>query len=307
MWRTWLSLGIAGVSSVSSVASAQAPIEPQEAGPKLATAPDTSPESTEISKEQCVIAHRQVQQAQREGKLLQAREFARVCTDAACPALLVEDCMGWLNGLNQHTPSVIFEVRVDGQPNDTAIITADNELVSQWARGESLMMDPGEHQFRVELAPYEPLVMKVLLTEGMRFRLIHAEFRSKVASTSPAGLAPLAPSPTSSNGETRPTPFVVYPLLGVGALGIAGFAAFASIGWAKESSLDRSCRPNCTDGDLKALRTSYLVGDISLGVGAAALITAGAYYLARPQKPILTSLGVAPIPGGLSTAAIYHF
>jgi len=181
---------------------------------------------------------------------------------------------------------VIFEVRVDGQPNTTAIITADKDPVQQWTRGESLPMNPGEHQLRFELAPFNPIELNILLTEGMRFRVVQAQFRSEATGLSPQQSPPVAISPTPKpTHDIRPTPSIVYPLLGVGGLGAAGFLTFASIGRSKESSLDHSCRPNCTDSDVKPMRTYYLMGDISLGVSAAALVTAGAYYLARRRSP----------------------
>ena len=271
------------------------------AGPK-------QPAESPPTKEQCVESHRLAQQAQNEGKLVSARELARTCTSLACPGLVISDCARWLNDLDQRIPSVVLEVRLDAQPNLTATILADGKPVTEWTRGESLRLDPGEHRFQFELPPYKPISQIVLLSEGMRYRVVQVEFKSDAHPAPLVAAEPVPPLASSRATMERPTPFGVYALLGAGAFGIASFTTFATIGRLKQNDLDRSCKPNCSDGDLQSMRTSYLIGDVSLGVGVAAILTAGAFYLSRPEKKLITTtVGVAPMPGGASTVATYRF
>lgn len=259
------------------------------------------------TKEQCIDSHRQSQQLQNESKLVHARELARTCTSLACPGLLISDCARWLSDLDQRIPSAVIEVRVDGQPNREAQVFADGKPITEWTRGEAIRLDPGEHQFRFELAGHEPITQNLLLAEGMRYRVITAEFKSPVAATAAVPLTPAAPaSPDSTASKVRPTPFIVYPLLGVGVLGAAGFGTFAFLGSKKEKDLETACSPNCTDSDLKPMKSNYLIGDIALGVGAASLVTAGIIYFARPEKDAPT-VGFAPLPGGAAGFASYRF
>jgi hypothetical protein len=263
-----------------------------------------------------VESHRLAQQAQNEDKLVHARELARTCTALACPGLIISDCARWLNDLEQRIPSVVFEVRVDGEPNLTAAILADGQPVQEWTRGEAMRLDPGEHQFRFELGNFPPLTQKVLLAEGMRYRVVTADFKSeKPAGVQTAPPAAGATSPTSPSQPiapaARPTPFIVYPLLGLGAAGVGSFAVFALLGKSKQNDLENptsGCKPNCTDSDLKPMKTSYLIGDISLGVGIASLAAASIIYLGRPQeKPPSANVGFIPLPGGGAASASYSF
>jgi hypothetical protein len=300
----------------TSGASAQA--KPDAASPPAASAvPIAAPSSASKpndavpTKQQCLESHHQAQQAQNEGKLVHARGLASTCTSLACPGLVITDCARWLNDLDQRIPSVVFEVRVDGQPNLTAVIMADGNRVGEWTRGESLRLDPGEHQFRFELAPFQPIIQNILLAEGMRYRIVPAEFKTPtqptLAATAPSATTTAAPVTQPPPPMERPTPVMVYPLLGVGVLGALGFTAFGLIGKSKQSDLAGSCKPNCSDSDLKPMKTAYLVGDLSLGIGAASLIAAGVLYLARPEKPTGTAVGFVPLPGGAATFATYRF
>jgi hypothetical protein len=214
--------------------------------------------------------------------------------------------------MEQRIPSVVFEVRLDGNPNLTATVIADGNRVREWTRGESLRLDPGEHQFRFELADHQPIIQNVMLAEGMRYRIVSVEFVTPKPAA-PTVVTPVAPPPPVASSSApqapreRPTPVIVYPLLGVGAVGLGGFALFGLMGKSKQSDLESSCKPNCTNSDLKPMKTSYLVGDISLGVGVASLVAASIFYLGRQEKPPSTTVGFAPLPGGGAASALYQF
>lgn len=292
----------------SGIAEAQSKDAAASAGQAEAASPGESPPT----KEQCVQAHAETQAAQQDGKLGRARENARICASLACPGLLVSDCARWLTDLDQRMPSVVFEVHVNGQANSDVLVFADGNRVQDWTKGESLRLDPGEHQFRFEFPPYEPIVRNVLLGEGVRYRVVEAEFGAAAPPPASSAAVPVAPraAPLSSAPPLmteRPTPRLVYPLIGVGGLGVAGFAVFGLIGNAKQKSLESRCQPNCTDADLAPMKTSHVIADVSLGVGMAGLIAAGVVYLARPEKSVAPNVALAPLPGGAATYATYSF
>lgn len=264
-------------------------------------------EESAPTKEQCVDSHHQAQRAQMEGQLVRARELSRTCTSLTCPGLIVTDCARWLYDLDQRIPSVVFEVRVDGQTNLTAAITADGNSVTEWTRGESFRLDPGEHQFRFELAPFQPVMKKVLLSEGMRYRIVEVEFKSQSHPLPLVAIAPTAPVVPPPSTSERPTPLAIYSLLGVGVLSLASFATFSVMGKSKQSSLESRCMPHCSDRDLQPMKSAYLVGDVSLGISAASLVAAGTLYFASPEKAIIPAVGIAPLTNGAAVFSSYQF
>jgi hypothetical protein len=250
------------------------------------------------TKAECIAAHHESQVAQNDGHLLLAQENAMRCTNQGCPAPLVSDCANWLIELDQKIPSMVFEVRVDRQANSTAKVEVDGNPVWDWARGEALKLDPGEHVVRFLLDSHAPIIKSVSLVEGMRLRLMSANFQG----TSPQG--PTSPSPSASPNtkvegrQVRDVPLLVYPLLGVGVLGVAGFVGFTLSGSAEHDRLANTCAPYCTDSEIGGMRTRYIAADISLGIGATGLIGAGILYLTRPEHTEQPAIGIAAIPNG---------
>jgi hypothetical protein len=109
---------------------------------------------------------------------------------------------------------------------------------------------------------------------------------------------------------------MTYVLGGVALAGVAGFAAFGFSGQSEKKSLESSCRPTCTDSELKPVQTRFLMADVSLGIGVVSAVTAGVLYFARPAKPLPAStsqgkaagstsrfaFGIAPTPSGAQFA-----
>jgi hypothetical protein len=93
---------------------------------------------------------------------------------------------------------------------------------------------------------------------------------------------------------------VFYPLVGLGVVGAAGFVGWGLAARSEQKRLERTCSPDCTDSDLRTMRTRYLIGDVALGVGAAALFGATIVYVTRPKQTDTVSMNLEPLPGGLA-------
>lgn len=250
----------------------------------------------------CVTAHTNAQEMKRSGKLLEAESELKICASAGCPGAIISDCGQWIADLEQTTPSLIFEVRVDGKQVTDFEVLVDGASVSDHEKAHRV--NPGRHVVRVQVPNFEPKEETVALPEGQRMRLIAFSFESPSAAPS---ATPVAPPPAAPVME-RPTPVIVYPLLGVGVAGIGGFAVFSLLGKSKESDLEEQCAPSCTKDDLQPMKSHYLIGDISAGVGAAALIAAGVVYLARPSRATVdtvSSIRIGPArPGEWQSLAL---
>jgi len=244
----------------------------------------------------CVAAHTNAQELKRGGKLIEAESELKICASAGCPGAIISDCGQWIADLEQTTPSLIFEVRVDGKQVTDFEVQVDGANVADHTKAHRV--NPGRHVVSVKVPNFEPKEETVALPEGQRMRLVALSFDSPKAETAQA---PVALPPQRAPVMDRPTPVLVYPLLGVGVAGLGSFAVFSILGKSKESDLETECAPSCSDDDLAPMKRNYLIGDISAGVGAAALVAAGVVYLTRPSKPTvdaMSSLRIGPARPG---------
>jgi hypothetical protein len=247
-------------------------------------------QSAQPTRAECLEGHKNAQELKQSGKFLEAQEHLQVCSAASCPGAIITDCGNWITELEQATPSLIFQVRLDGKEALDANVTVDGKPVTD--RAHAFKVNPGRHTVRVELGKFEPREEELVLPEGQRMRLIQMDFTAKPQTPEAAPAAALAAPPKE---VVRPTPFVVYPLLGLGVAGLAGFGTFSLLGSSEQSKLEDRCEPRCTDDDLSKMKRFYLIGDVSAGVGAAALLGAAIVYLARPSREV-----DAPQAAGLS-------
>jgi hypothetical protein len=254
------------------------------------------------SRAECLDAHRNAQELKQSAKLVEAQEHLLVCSSGSCPGAIISDCGNWIAELEQTTPSLVFEIRIDGKEALDATVFVDGRPVAD--RAHALKVNPGRHAVRVELAPFEPREQDVVLPEGQRMRLISIEFESK--RSEPAAVANVAARPAARE-TIRPTPGLVYPLLGLSIAGAAGFGAFTFLGKSEQNKLENECAPRCTDADLKEMKRWYTIGDISAGVGVAALLGAGIVYFTRPSRQVDRataglSFGVGPVRGSAASS-----
>lgn len=255
--------------------------------------------SGDSARQECFAAHGEAQELRKQGKLLETQEQLLRCSRAECPGVIIEDCGHWMSDVEAMTPSMVFEVTLDGKDAPDATITVDGVLVEDKVGG--FQVNPGSHTIRATLPPHEVITRTVTLPAGQRMRLLSFEFRS-------APSAALAQEPLLT--ETRPTPTMVYPLLGLGIAGLATYGVLAGLGKTEQNRLEDTCAPSCTNDDLSNMKRMYLIGDVAAGAGAAALLTAGILYLARPtvrETVPHVSVGVHPARNSLGVVATGSF
>jgi hypothetical protein len=258
------------LASWTSAARAEGPDKTAEPGA-------AHPSGAQPSRTECLEAHRNAQELKQTGKLIEAQEHLLVCSAGTCPGAIISDCGNWISQLEQMTPSMVFEIKADGKQALDAKLFVDEKPVEDWS--QAVKVNPGRHVVRVEVANFPPREEQIVLPEGQRMRLISIEF----ASERPSAEESVAPPPKDYK---RPVPFIVYPLLAVGVGGLASFGVFSYLGRAQQDKLERICEPRCTDDDMETMRQNYLVGDISAGVGAAALLGASIVYFTRPRVEV---------------------
>jgi hypothetical protein len=268
----------------------------------LAQAQPASPTATEPPTEpgaRCVYYHLEAQRQRRAKKLIEAKTAMRECAMSECPTMVQQDCLQWIQSIDEQTPSIVFSIEADGKPVTGAKITIDGVDV-ETSTANAVPLNPGPHSYVVSNPPYEPQSGSLNVLEGQRYRVFNVRFeQAKPATTQ-------APPPPVVRMETlRPVPVATWVLLGVGVVGAGAFAGMGLTGKSQENELKDVCSPNCTDHDTKSMKTLYVGADIAAGVGAAALISAGIVFLTRPSYEREVAVGVAPLPGGFQAAVTW--
>jgi hypothetical protein len=228
--------------------------------------------------EECISSHVGAQRMQRERKLRDARDALRVCSRDACPRVVVQECTALLREVENALPSVVIDARTaSGQDVVDVRVSMDGGVLLERLDGKAVDIDPGEHRFRFERADSKPTEQSVLIREGERGRRISVRFED-----GPAG------GRVEPERASRPIPPLAIGLGGLGLAGVSLFAVMGIMGISQKRDLDnRACKPTCPSDDVDAARRSFLVADIGLGVGVAALAAATVLFVTRPtvQRP----------------------
>lgn len=224
----------------------------------------------------CAAAAEHGQDFARAGKVMEARDAFSRCAESDCPEMIAHDCAGWLASAESRIASASVNVTdAHGARLATAVVEMDGAPVD-WTSA-AIRVDPGVHTFVVKNDGDVTVERRVQLAEG---------------STTPVDVQ-LTPVLAEPPHDTQPHHGKSKPLL-VGAAGasvvaVAGFALFAGFGEAglsEQSDLRGSCAPRCTSSQVDPVSAKFAVANVSLIVGIAATLGAGAlwYLYARSDR-----------------------
>jgi hypothetical protein len=103
----------------------------------------------------------------------------------------------------------------------------------------------------------------------------------------------------------RPIPLTVWVFAGVGAAAAINGTVWGLSTQALKGELETACAPpdheGCPPASIDIVKQRALIADISWGVSALSLVTAGAFYFLRPEKPVESNaveLDVSWLPDG---------
>jgi hypothetical protein len=236
------------------------------------------------SKTECIDAYEQAQSLRMDGHLKAARDQLLVCNQPACPVLARDDCSRWLAEVQAAMPSIAVAAK-DAAGKDVVDITVqlDGERVLDALFGRAFQIDPGVHALRVESPGREPIEQRIVVVEGEKLRAVNVVFSAPTKA--------LPPALPAAKARSNP-PVLGYALAGVGAVGLAGFAYFATSGLSARQDLQSTCAPHCAQDDVDAARRKLIIGDISLGIGTAAALGAGYLLFLRPRHDTTAAVQV---------------
>jgi hypothetical protein len=232
---------------------------------------------------QCLQAYEDGQMLRRQGDLLSASQKLLACGGPACPVRMQRDCQRWWDEVQRSLPTVVFRVRgADNASLPGASIAIDG-AAPQPLDGRALQMNPGQHLVVFEHPGYAPLRTPVFITEGEKLEphdvtltALSESGRAQLSVPARLQTVPMDPAPPGA----RPNHSWTGPIAAgaVAALGGVGLAYFGSSAKSGEQALDR-CTPDCSQGSVDDVKRDYLMANLSLGVGVAALLGAGLMLL----------------------------
>jgi hypothetical protein len=253
-------------------------------------------------KSTCVGSYDRSQVLRHDHHLQRARDELRSCSRAACPALVRNDCLTWLDQVQAELPSLAIRATKDGADVANVTVFEDDAVVATRLEGSSLEVDPGEHAFRFETEGAPPVVLRLVVRDREKDRVVPVSFVSP-------GSGRTADSATTDKdaAASRPIPLGAIVLGGVGIAGLVTFGVLAISGKNQRTSLQNTCAPSCSQDDITKVKADYIAADVALGVGAGALVSAGIWYLVRPNQPehsapVESGLRIAPRRGGALAA-----
>lgn len=259
------------------------------------------------TKQQCVDADTQAQSLRSEGKLSQTREQLQVCANAACPAVVRDDCAQRIDEINRVQPTVVFTAKNGaGQDLVNVKVTVDGQPLTDKLDGHPLTVDPGDHTFVFQTAGEAPVTQHFVLAESEKNR------REAIT----IGKPPAVPS-TDHPGGNEANPDNADPnagktqrLLGLGlaGVGVAGigvgtvFGLLASSSW---SNAQNECQStaNCTnrsgaESDRSSALTKSTVSTIGFVAGGVLVAGGAVLFFTAPKAHKDISVGLAPALGG---------
>lgn len=270
------------------------------------------------NKAQCVDAYEQGQRARKQSALLRAKDAFLLCSSDLCPAAMHADCQGWLDEVDAAIPKTAFEVTSKtGAPLSGVMISIDLGPARP-LEAQPIALDPGAHVLTFTLAGYRELRESVVLTkrDSVTRHVALEPLSSQPLPTIPPptqslATQPAVPPPAPRRAvQSTPSGATTWPAwvgVGIGAAGLAGFSYFGLHARSEDRALD-SCANTCDLARVDAIRRDYLIANVSIGVGAAALIGAGAWILLAPRaEPSKTASAVIELQVGPITSLRHAF
>jgi hypothetical protein len=259
-----------------------------------------APAGAEPSKEECVSAHSQGQDAKDAGKISLARKLFMTCAQSACPGVVQNDCARFADDLARMQASISFIAR-DAAGNDlpdTSVYVDGMLVVTRLDDGRPHDVDPGKHTVKFTNSQGEQEVT-VVVGSGEKGRPVIANFKgggSGVASRSDSG-EPKKPKVKKSH----PAGSRAVTIIGA-VVGGAG-TTLALIGYLKVpdncSITSHECAAPPGDPAFDQASSGVKLMDIGIAVGALGLAaTAGGltWYItgAKTEKPDAARVGLKP-------------
>jgi hypothetical protein len=255
----------------------------------------------------CALAYENSQEHRRAGALSVARSELARCAQEDCPEFIRSDCTQWSKETEAEQPTVVFAAKRSSRDLNEVRVSIGDRVLARGLPSQTIELDPGSYDIQFEPPGGAAIVRHAVIRAGDKNLLVQVEFapapERPASSPSSAGAPASAALRTDAASPSDGPRVLPWTLLGVGAASIGAGVGFALWGHSTENHLRDTCSPNCTDSEVRPVRTKYLLGDLSVGVGLAS-VSVAAYLLlshraseqrAEPALPVTVAAGPSSV------------
>lgn len=233
--------------------------------------------------DQCFEAYEGGQRSRHQFELIAAQRAFITCAQARCPSDIRNQCAAWATEVQKDIPTIVI-VAKDPEGNDVADVEVRMDGLPYVSKldGTPLEVDPDLHRFTFVPKRGPPLDTNWVMRAGEKGRVFHITL----------GRPATKPKPKPAPRPRSPLPYV---LGGVGVVGLGMFTYFGLHGRSIQSDLDdRGCKPGCPKDEADEMDRSYLIANVSLVVGLAALGGATYFYFSERSR---VGVGLGSVQG----------
>jgi hypothetical protein len=138
--------------------------------------------------------------------LIEARERLLRCAQSDCPAVVIDDCAGWLPGLENSIPTAVFAIN-DAQGHDLVdanVSDHEGRMISERSDGHAVPLNPGVYTLKIAAPGFESVSERVVVRESEKNRIVRVTLSAQNSSTlavsteKPEKFSGFKPVPTAS-------------------------------------------------------------------------------------------------------------
>lgn len=246
----------------------------------------------------CLAAAKDGQTFKIRGQLSTARANLEMCADEACPRMIKQECMRWIEEVDRAMPTIVFAAH-DAAGHDLVDVAVklDGALLSSRLDGKAVPVDPGPHVLRFEAGGLLVRTEHIVAREGDKNRVVDVTLREEAAVVGP----PVHEAPI----RRSPVPWVL------GGIGLVALAAGVGVGVASilyANGLHDGCgqtAAGCQQSDVDLGWGMYVFAGINDGLAGALILTSAIMLITHKAPARSAAFVVTPTLGGLSLGGTF--
>ena len=266
--------------------------------------------------------------SEKREKPVEALASAAVCAQR-CGAIaganwsaLATQCAQTITALRDAVPTVVFDAKdSSGASVRAARVSIDGKLAAEALDGKAVMVNPGSHVFRFEVAGQPPKEIAELVKAGEKEKAVVVSFAPAASSQpvpAPQSVAPLASRASSGTppASASRTPTWAWVAGGAGLVSLGVAAAFGVAALGANSAVNDACGGDAAhcpqskaaaaqpDADRRSLDRGLFIGFAAAGAVGLAIGLYGVASAPRRTSDANATLVIAPLAGGGGAALL---